>query len=58
MHIKKTLRFHIIPIKMAKIKKLKQQHMLMKKRNKWNSSPLLMRVQTCVTTQKINMVIS
>jgi hypothetical protein len=56
MQIKITLRFHLTPVKMAKIKKLKWYHILARMRSNGNTPPFLVGVHTCVGTLEINMM--
>jgi hypothetical protein len=58
MQIKMTLRFHLITIRMAKIKKPKGQHMLALLWTQGNPSPLLVGMQPCTTTLEINLAVS
>ena len=51
-----TLRYHLIPIRMAKTKT--QMTMLERIRSKGNTSQLLVGVQTCIVTLEISMVVS
>jgi hypothetical protein len=66
MQIKTTRRFHLTPMRMAKIKKKKKkkkkkhkrQHMLVRIWSKGNVSSLMVGVQTDTTTLEINLVVS
>ena len=55
MQIKMTLRFHLTPIRMTKIKTFKGQHMLVRLWSKGNTPPLLVGVQAGTTTLEINL---
>ena len=56
MQIKMTLRFHLTPIRMAKIKTSgDRQHMLSRMWRKRNTLPLLVGLQTGTTTLEINL---
>lgn len=57
LYIKTTLKFHIIPTRMTKIKKLKQQLVLTKIWIQGNT-PLLVGVQACTTALEVNLVVS
>jgi hypothetical protein len=59
MQIKVTLKFHLIPIKIVKIKTLSDRSFWEGcGSRKGNTPPLLMGVQTCITTLEINLVVS
>jgi hypothetical protein len=56
MHIKTTLRFHLIPVRMAKIKNSGDNtYIFLKMSRKRNTSPLLVGLQTGTTTLEINL---
>ena len=57
MQIKTTLRFHVTPVRMAKIENTSQL-MLVRIWSKVNTPQLQVGVQTCPATLEINMVIS
>jgi DNA polymerase III psi subunit len=52
MQIKTTMRFHLTPVKMAKIK----TQMLVRMWRKRNTPPLLVGLQACTTTLEISLV--
>jgi hypothetical protein len=54
MQIETTLRSHLTPIRMTKIKKLKGQYMLVRMSSKGFTLTLLVGMQTCTTTREIN----
>jgi hypothetical protein len=55
--IKMTLRFHLTPVRIAKIKN-KGQLVLARMWSKGNTPPLLAGEQTCTANLEINMVVS
>ena len=57
MQIKTTLRFRLIPVRMAKIKKLRWQQMLVRMWRKRNTPPLLVGLQACTTTLEISLMV-
>ena len=57
MQIKTTLRFHLLPAKLAKIKKPRGQQMLARMWRKRNTPPLLVELQAGTTTLEISLVI-
>ena len=54
MQIQTTLRFHLKPIRVVKVK-ISREHMLARMRSKGNTPLLLMGVQTDTTTLEINL---
>jgi hypothetical protein len=58
MQIKTTSRFHLIPVRKAKIKKTQVTVDAVDDVEQGNTVPLLVGVQTCSTTLEINSVIS
>jgi len=54
MQIKITLRFHLTPVRLAKIKKLRSQQMLARIWIKRNNPPLLVGFQAGTTTLEIS----
>jgi hypothetical protein len=57
MQNKMILRFHLIPVRMAKVKKLRRLQMLARVWRKRNSPPLLVGLQAGTTTQEINLAV-
>ena len=57
MQIKTTLRFHLLPVKLAKIKKPRGQQMLARMWRKRNTPPLLVGLQACKTTVEIHLAV-
>jgi hypothetical protein len=55
---KTSLRFHLTPIRMAKIKKYKQHHMMARMWSKGNTPLLVEGVQTYIHTLEINLAVS
>ena len=55
MQLKTTLRYHLTPARMAKIKNINMLERMWRKRN---TPPLLVGVQTCKTTLETSMVVS
>jgi hypothetical protein len=53
-----TLKLHLTPVRIAKIKKLCNSSGCRRCRARGNTPPLLVRVQTCTTTLEINLVVS
>jgi hypothetical protein len=54
MQIKTNQRFHLTPVRMAKIKKFRGQQMLARMQRKRNTPPLLVGLQPGTTTLEIN----
>jgi hypothetical protein len=57
MQIKTTLRFHLTPFRMVKIKNSSEQQMLARMWRKRNTPPLLVGLQACTTTLEISLVV-
>jgi hypothetical protein len=55
MQIKITLRFYLTPVRMAKIKTSGDSTLLERMWRKRNTPPLLVGLETCATTLKINL---
>jgi hypothetical protein len=53
MQIKSTLRFHLTPVKMAKIKN-SNNNRCWQGCGEWSTPPLLVGLQACTTTLEIN----
>jgi hypothetical protein len=53
MQIKTNTRFYLTRVRMAKIKKIRGQLMLVRTWRKRNTPPLLVRLQACTTTLEI-----
>jgi hypothetical protein len=56
MEIKTTPRFHLTPVRIAKIK-FKLHQMLVRMWRKRNTRPLLVGLQACTTTLEISLVV-
>ena len=57
LKIKTTLRFHLIPVRMAKIKNLGDSQMLARMWRKSNTPPLLVGMQAGTTPLEISLVV-
>ena len=58
MQIKTAIKFHITPIRMAKIRNLRDSTLLSWMWSKGNTSSLLVAMQTCTTILEINLEVS
>jgi hypothetical protein len=57
IQIKKTLRFHLTPVRMAKIKNSCDTQMLVRMWRKRNTPPFLVGFQACTTTLEISLAV-
>ena len=57
MQIKTTLRFHFTPVRVAKMKKIRRQQVLVRMWRKRNIPPLLVGLQVGATTLEISLAV-